>query len=275
MLKDFIDDKLNRERYANFIINITNSQQEYKVLSDNKSLILAIDSPWGTGKTTFVNMLETKIKREYDNNYNPISYTVVSYNAWKCDFSDNPLETLIFEIYKNVSDSKNIPDDLKEDFFNALKLLGKVSLTRLLGDKDAVEDILEVLRIGKSTFKKKKSSTMIDYFKKYAEEKSKLDKFKESLGRICFDKKMIIIIDELDRCRPDFSIELLEAVKHIFDIPNLTFIFSLDIDKLSKGIEKIYGDINGTEYLIRFFDYISKMPKPDVRCICKPFIKVR
>ena len=65
---------------------------------------------------------------------------------------------------------------------------------------------------------------------------------------------MVFIIDELDRCRPTFAIELLERVKHIFDVPNLVFVFGINRDELCTSLQSIYGEIDASVYLRRFFD---------------------
>ena len=59
---------------------------------------------------------------------------------------------------------------------------------------------------------------------------------------------LVFIIDELDRCRPTFAIELLERVKHIFDIPNMVFAFGINRDELCKSLSSIYGDIDVDVY---------------------------
>ena len=79
------------------------------------------------------------------------------------------------------------------------------------------------------------------------------------------DKRLVVIIDELDRCKPTFAIQTLEIVKHIFDIENLTFLFAIDIHQLSHSVECVYGQgIDSTGYLCRFFDYIAKLPTSEI-----------
>ena len=73
---------------------------------------------------------------------------------------------------------------------------------------------------------------------------------------------MIFFIDELDRCRPNFAIELLEVIKHLFYIDNFIFIISIDKDQLSYSIANIYGHNMDTEgYLRRFFDLDYTLPR--------------
>lgn len=76
-------------------------------------------------------------------------------------------------------------------------------------------------------------------------------------------RPLIIFIDELDRCRPDFAIEILEKVKHFFNVPNIIFILALDKNQLGYSIQSIYSvkmDVDG--YLRRFFDLEFVLPYP-------------
>ncbi len=87
-------------------------------------------------------------------------------------------------------------------------------------------------------------------------------RFKDNLKNLSSEKKIIIFIDELDRCRPDFAIETLEIVKHYFDIPNIVFVLSLDIEQLSHSIATCYGqNMDSSGYLRRFIDFQVNIPK--------------
>ena len=88
--------------------------------------------------------------------------------------------------------------------------------------------------------------------------KDELKKGLEKLSEAVFKRlqhPLVFIIDELDRCRPTFAIELLERVKHIFDVPYLVFVFGINRDELCKSLSSIYGEINTDVYLRRFFDF--------------------
>jgi hypothetical protein len=72
---------------------------------------------------------------------------------------------------------------------------------------------------------------------------------------------LVFFIDEIDRCRPTFSIELLERIKHLFDVPNILFVLSLDKKQLEASIAAVYGQgIDATEYLRRFIDLEYLIP---------------
>ncbi|TLX45598.1 hypothetical protein C1E24_18115 [Pseudoalteromonas phenolica] len=77
--------------------------------------------------------------------------------------------------------------------------------------------------------------------------------------------KAFILIDELDRCRPSYAIEMLEIIKHFFETPNFVFVVATDTKQLSHSIKAVYGSgFNGEEYLTRFFNRTASIPKGDL-----------
>ena len=78
------------------------------------------------------------------------------------------------------------------------------------------------------------------------------------------EKKIVIFIDELDRCRPTYAIEVLERIKHLFGVAGYVFVISLDKEQLSHSIATIYGaKMDSNWYLRRFFDLEYKLPITD------------
>ncbi len=84
---------------------------------------------------------------------------------------------------------------------------------------------------------------------------------------------LVFIIDELDRCRPTFAIELLERVKHIFDVPNLVFVFGVNRDELCSALQSVYGEIDAAVYLRRFFDMGFTLMEIDSEVFCRNLIE--
>lgn len=261
------DDKLNREHFADFLIEIITNNKKYKRESDSNSFVLAIDSSWGTGKTTFLNMLENKMNNIENNNY-----TIIDYNAWKSDAWKNPFETLMYtmlenKIFNDIDDINNLKE-IGKDLKNVAKIIGKGFVKKQLS-KIISEDVIETLDeevIQSGDYKRFMSNTSIDYdfFKEYEEYNNSIKSMKKNLKKVCEKTQIVVFIDELDRCKPTFAIELLEMIKHLFDIENMVFVFALDISQLSYSVQSVYGTgIDSTGYLCRFFDYISKLPKFD------------
>ena len=74
--------------------------------------------------------------------------------------------------------------------------------------------------------------------------------------------KLVIFIDDLDRCRPDYAITFLEYIKHLFSIPNCNFVLSVDEDQLISTIEKVYGSKNAEGFLSKIIDFDFNLPSP-------------
>lgn len=262
------DDKLNREHFADFLIEIITNNKRYKRESESNSFVLAIDSSWGTGKTTFLKMLESKISEVKKD-----SCVIINYNAWKSDAWKNPFETLMYTILEdkifNATDDgenlKQIGKDLKEVAKSIGKGLVKKQLSKIVSE-ELIENLdKEIIQSG--DYKRFMDNTSInyDFFKEYKEYNDNIEIMKRNLNKICEQTQIVVFIDELDRCKPTFAIELLEMIKHLFDVENMVFVFALDISQLSYSVQSVYGNgIDSTGYLCRFFDYISKLPKFDV-----------
>ena len=109
----------------------------------------------------------------------------------------------------------------------------------------------------------------------YASQRRTKDEIKEQLGELSDQvreetgKPVVFIIDELDRCRPTFAVELLERVKHIFDVPNMVFVFGVNRSELCSSLQSIYGEIDADIYLRRFFDMEFKLPEVETETFCK------
>lgn len=74
-----------------------------------------------------------------------------------------------------------------------------------------------------------------------------------------------MFVDDLDRCRPDYAISVLECIKHLFSVQGLVFVLSIDDTQLNQAIKAVYGPlIDSDGYLRRFIDWKFRLPKPTV-----------
>ena len=255
------NDVLDREEEAENLTNL--------ISSISQPFVLSINSPWGTGKTTFVKMWhQDLINKEY-----PCIY----FSAWESDFEKDPLVALLGELEASITTLVKDVDDK-----NRKKKLG-----------EKLEDIIKKAApfIAKGLVKKFTSSDEASEFTEkyvknligtYEEQKNSLDEIRDTLKELVDilnegrDDKLplIFFIDELDRCRPTYAIELLERVKHLFNVPGIVFVLSIDIDQLSQSVKTIYGTgMNANGYLRRFFDLGYNLKEPDPEKFCNLLIK--
>jgi len=288
------DDNLGRDRYAEFLKSLIINSDKYKRDSDTESYVIALDSGWGTGKSYFLSMFKNYLNgnKSSESSYEGFKdeIKIIEFNAWKNDFWNNAFEPFM----SSLMDSEAL--ELEADNERAEKLLKgigsaaakiakgfvKQQVVKLIGNDVTNELVKEAADI----FDTEASGKIGDFvlgksniFPEYREFKSNIEQLKtmltEYIDTIDGKYKLVIIIDELDRCKPTFAIELLEIVKHLFDIKGLVFIFAVDIEQLSCSIRTVYGhEMDATGYLCRFFDYISRMPKPDTGVYIKNRIEL-
>jgi len=262
-------DKLDRGTAAENLTSL--------VRSLTQPFVISITSPWGTGKTTFIKMWEQQLIAE--------NQPCIYFNAWENDFSENPLISFISEIESYIK--LNFKDDtpiqakyikLKEkagSFFQKAAPVALKIATR--GAIESVNDLSEIFDFDPSD-----SASIADFLSKYLEseikdyqaKKQSIAAFKEKLKEFAstlVNKEtvvgpFIIFVDELDRCRPTFALELLENIKHIFDVPNIVFILAVDKDQLRSSVRTLYGrDMSADGYLRRFIDLEYQFEKPDTQ----------
>ncbi|EHD0129399.1 hypothetical protein JZN57_002262 [Vibrio alginolyticus] len=253
----FQNDKLDRKESAEVLTEF--------VLSSNDPMVVCIDAPWGQGKTTFLRMWEQHLK---DNNV-PTLY----FNAWENDFTDDAFVSLIGEIGSAI-ESFGIQENegkAKEYYEKAKKAgLGLVKRSIPVAAKVATAGALDLDKITEQALSTFAESVANDQIEKYENAKKTLGKFREHLSDFAVSvsneesKPLVFIIDELDRCRPTFSIEILEKAKHFFNVPNIIFVLGADKEQLGHSIKAVYGgDINVNGYLRRFIDFDYLLPPPE------------
>lgn len=271
-------DNLTFERkifLENFSTVIKNELERQKITNDDdckkksnlnfeeKGFIntFSIDASWGMGKTFFAKALKYYLENELTINVNeePKKIKVLNYNAWQNDYFDDPMKTIIGELNSQKilnSDIKEKADKLiKNSSIKLLKFFGQAIANKAGIDKTMQADLLDI-------FGDIRTSNLDEY----NEYKKLLNDFKTALRSQAIIgesyKPKVIIVDELDRCRPNFSIEVLEAIKHIFDIENIIFVFFINKTQLEKSVHNMYGEIEKSEsYLKKFFDLEFNLPK--------------
>lgn len=254
----FKNDKLNREPVARMLKNILTKYY--------KGAVVSLDSPWGTGKTTFIRMFSCLLRQEH--------FVTLHFNAWESDYADDPLCALLSELGKRKQLPETIKSNLGRILIAGTSEIAKGFVKKLSGvECDSVQDAIkasidECATIGGETLQA------------YNEKKKGLNDFKDSLSEFIAnsfskDEKcqlpIIFFIDELDRCNPHYAIKVLERLKHCFSIPDIVFILSIDKTHLLNSIKGYFHspDMNAEEYLRRFIDVEFHLPIPDNKVYCE------
>ncbi|EPQ8264817.1 KAP family P-loop NTPase fold protein [Vibrio alginolyticus] len=283
----FPEDKLGRVRYATFLTKLLASQgfDQAREPSDQKrNYVLNLNAEWGAGKTYFLKRWSEDIKEHY-----PVVYV----DAWKKDYSDDPLMTVISSIIEQLR--KQAGKDKESPEFKApRKLIGLLKaaapgIGRALSKRYIGIDPVEVMNADNEseslgTIEGEDGQSIDMSFAASEAVKYQLDEHEakslaiESLKTSVFEwvsavtglkeKELpaFIFIDELDRCRPSYAVEMLETIKHIFDIDGVVFVVATDTEQLQHAVKAVYGEgFDAKIYLGRFFNsrYSLKAPNLD------------
>lgn len=177
------------------------------------------------------------------------------------------------EILSIVGDGDELKESLKSGGIEVAKALlptaGKALVNFggrvLLGSSDLTGEIKEALEAGTTNVAKLTSEFIKENLESYSKDKLAMHEFKVKLAEYAQaqDKPIVIFIDELDRCKPDFAVNLVERVKHFFDVPNIVFVLLLNRDQLEKAVKGVYGsDTDASTYLGKFVNFFFALPKP-------------
>ena len=272
LLDMFLKDSIGRNEGLYYFINLLNSAEN--------NVSIAIDAKWGSGKTFFVKQAklildaysnlnknkanDEQIKNKFESykgkkeDFKIKNMVSVYYDAWENDNDTDPVLSIIYNIYTNSHqfyDSISFKDRLLE----AGKCLG--ALAELVTGRDlnkffkTLKDAANTEEIWSEIQKQKELQRIInDFFNSFTDE----------------NQRLIIFIDELDRCRPSFAVKLLERIKHYFNNDKITFVFSINALQLQHTIKKYYGnDFDAHSYLDRFFDFRITLLPVDTEKYCK------
>ena len=242
--KNYID----RNKYLNGVLNILN-----KI---NESKIIALDGEWGSGKTWFVKSIEYLLNNNIEGQISDINLEVLNnvkdeymtfyYNAWENDDAKSAMLSLI---YKLVNDSCLQKE--KEKTGPIPRLLNSLVKYTTGGAFDPKNDLFGEQWTNKQITDEIKTSEEIKVI------------FRELINNLLIENKnkILIIIDEIDRCKPIFAIDLLENIKHFYDDDRIVFLVSTNNRQLSASVCKVYGEkYDGDAYLDKFFDINLELP---------------
>ncbi len=236
------------------------------LISTNNAFTLSINANWGAGKTTFIKLWKVYLKQHHGINS-------IYFSAWEDDFSKEPLISILGEINQYIYKNFHADPEVEKKFEKVKNVGGKI-LKRgipafLKGVTGGVVDFDKGFEEAIGAIAESTAKELID---NYSKDKLVTEEFKNTiqdlLSHIDKDKPFVVFIDELDRCRPTYAIELLERIKHIFGIDGLIFVLAIDKTQLGESIKSQYGNIDTDNYLKRFIDmeYSLKNLKTDQFC---------
>lgn len=216
------------------------------------SLVVGLSSKYGSGKTTFFRMLKDDLNKG-DSIIGPV--TVVSLNAWESDYYGDPLFSIVSALVGSIKESGKEAGSIisaAKDLGWFTTALGSQVVSKFTGiDPVAAGEVAEKKKAARNT----QPQMPMDAFSIYQERKAAMAHLKTALEKFVTKSasKILFLVDELDRCRPDYAISYLETIKHIFDLPGATFILAADRHHLQNSARTAFGgELDFDEYYRKF-----------------------
>ncbi|MCM1441586.1 MAG: KAP family NTPase, partial [Roseburia sp.] len=220
--------------------------------------VYSISAEFGIGKTFFCERLRDVLEHD--------GIPVSMLNIWEMDFYENPLVPLLINLQKTYAKYSGTPERFPDPktLLNAFKslvagifveahapLFGKIVI-----DGEKIINCHENL---------KKTAEENNIYTEYKQFETELNNLKSFLSNWAQEtaSPIVIIIDELDRCRPDYAVKTLEVLKHFFDIPGFVFVLAIDEEQLKNSVETLFGTKNFDGYKRKFINNSFVLPAPD------------
>lgn len=271
-------DEFNRKPIAENIIKLLTSPIDLSPM--------VIDGGWGTGKTEFCQKLIRLMQQQHPD------YQPVYIDAFRSDHSGEPLLALLAEIIKTCvpEDTDGQPSEKRKNITRkvaravgfVMKTVAKAAVGHVL--KQDIEDLEEGMSqiindgqeaknaaatvVGVATTLASHSidatidATVEALLKEQIEAEKNLETLKSCMKELAADKPIILFIDELDRCRPDYAVDMLEVIKHVFDVENVKVVLVTNTKQLRAAINHRYGmEVDAQKYLDKFLKYSFALPE--------------
>lgn len=237
-----------------------------KQLSDlleriTQPLVVALDGEWGSGKSHFLK-LWTGAHGE-----NGGKARVVYFDAFEHDFLDDPLIGLVGAIAATHEPTGKIESGLatlRKWGAKLAKPAARITIAAATGGASELAAAIADPII--SATGDELTSLAEDFCKKEDGRRAAMVEFRRALSALTSgpdgEQKLIIVVDELDRCRPDFALNLLEVIKHFFSVPNVHFVLGVNLDALAHSVRARYGQgCDAGLYLQKFVHVTMELPR--------------
>ena len=256
---DITSDIFNRKTLYDQMIRLI-------INAPDSNLVFALDDIWGSGKTSFVKMLKSELELT-----NSEYIDVVYFDAFENDYQSDPFISISSELYNLLKHRGVEAEDVADRIIKTGKKIGakiliggaKVAITTLTAGVVNGSALDAAGKTVSDSINSELESFVEEKIKSMEQEKNSIADFKKALEEIYTNtkRKTLIIIDELDRARPDYSLELLEFFLLVFSVLGMVFFLVMNRELFEKGIGYKFGVIITGLYLNKFIHYWFSLPK--------------
>ena len=236
-------DEFNRRPFAERLIDL--------LKNENSLFPMSINGAWGTGKTEFCKKTVHLINQEHKD-----LFVAEYFDAFFEDRYNDPLTSILSKLYLTFGSEEKKQKTIR----TIIKVVATTAGQKLI--EYYCPQVGKITEDVRSAIKQIKEQTAKEAFEARANLEKDLNELRDQIKEVAGDKTFVLFIDELDRCRPDYALHLLEVVKHVFSMPKLKIIFIINSEQLVEIIKHSYGNNEqvAKRYLDKFFQLQIKLP---------------
>ena len=251
--------ELNRKDYGEFLCDYITGEQE--------GFVLNLNGHWGAGKTEFLKRMYSELITR--------NYPTIYIDSWESDFTNDPLTVvsseLLTQLEKCNSNAYKKSDNVKRLFGKVIK--GTVIGAAAMATKVAIGEASVGADLAKTLYESDNKDFMNQLKDDYSDKITAINDIRNALSKLAVELQhnddtklpIVVLIDELDRCRPTYAINMLEVIKHFFNTQYFVFVVATDTTQLCESIKAVYGNnFDSKTYLKRFFNRTAELASPDI-----------
>lgn len=221
-------------------------------------VVFALDGGWGSGKSHFLKRWVGAHILE-----NNGSATTIYFDAFQHDYLADPLVSIVTAVSERLEGSKTETiKNWKKAGAKLIKPVVKVGLS--MATFGATEHLSEAGDVLVEAVSAEAGSAVDKLWGNETARQNAMTEFRENLRKLTEeqDGPIVIVVDELDRCRPDYALEVLEIIKHFFTVPRVHFILGVNLEALQNSVKARYGvGIDAENYLNKFIGVSFSLPR--------------
>ena len=238
-------DVLNRKDFIDKLIQLVEGFADKK-----QGCCFGIDGAWGSGKTFVLEKFEEQLKVIQSEETAEDKYYVFHYDCWKYDYYEEPTIAIITAMLDEIDRELSL---FSKDVENAGKVAVetvKTTLKKIASELCKNKIGIDLVEVASEILDKTDKEKVKDFDSLYGFKKA-LEETRKGMQEIANDKTVVIVVDELDRCLPTYSIKVLERLHHIFNgLDNVIVIVSMDKSQLEHSIKAIYINM---KHILNYF----------------------
>ena len=263
-------DLLDRSAFVDQIVSISNTLSEH-----HKNACFAITGEWGIGKSFVLDLYENQIRNIQTSSTTMGRYLLFHYNCWQYDYYDEPLKAIVAAMLDDIDKNVHLLNErtriaLKETLHNVGEGLFNVTSTLIFAQtgfslRRVRKDINELKNAVQKEIEQQHA------FDPHFGFKTIISNLRKEIVSLAKDQTIVFVVDELDRCLPEYAIKVLERLHHLFDgIPNVQVVLAVDKDQLEHTIQQIYGPaVSIPKYLGKYIHFEVNLPTGEADNVVK------